>query len=248
MKKYKTIAEIKAANHDNDGHFFDRSAMKFFNSKIESGPIKGAYFITSEKYRIGDTKKYSVRYATEKGSIEEAGKFQKFHTKEDARDFIRTLPTEFITALEIARNEINGKTEKGLFVKYCLTKDTHIGKAARYICENWEMLGYSWLNHLATDFVKTKSLNTHTEKDTEQTEVIFLIHPVNGELMAYFPKEEYGFNGYRNDLKTCYAHIGQHSACAPEYAKECRPAKPEEYKELQTELEGMGYNLIVSNF
>lgn len=77
------------------------------------------------------------------------------------------------------------------------------------------------------------------------TLVKFRVHPVNNDLMAFFPQLKYGYNGYRNDLKTCYSHIGQHSACAKEYEQECRPATPEEYKELKEELESIGYVLKV---
>jgi hypothetical protein len=83
-------------------------------------------------------------------------------------------------------------------------------------------------------------------QDNHKTFVKFLIHPTNGELIAYFPYMKYGFNGYRHDLKTCYAHVGQHSSCAPEYAKECRYAKETEYSDLKKELESLGYNLKLS--
>lgn len=77
------------------------------------------------------------------------------------------------------------------------------------------------------------------------TLVKFRIHPVSGELFAFFPQLKYGFNGYRNDLKTCYAHIGQHSACAKEYEQESRAARPNEYNPLKSELESIGYNLKI---
>ena len=77
------------------------------------------------------------------------------------------------------------------------------------------------------------------------TKVKFLVHTGNGELYAFFPQLRYGFNGYRNDLKTAYAHVGQHSACAIEYVNESRYATESEYKELKKELEGQGYELIV---
>lgn len=39
---------------------------------------------------------------------------------------------------------------------------------------------------------------------------------------------------------TCYAHIGQHSACSPEwYRSTQRPATPEEYSDLLRELRGI---------
>lgn len=71
--------------------------------------------------------------------------------------------------------------------------------------------------------------------------VKFLIHP-DGDLMAYFPYMKADNKGN----KTCYAHIGQHSACSPEYAKECRYAGTNEYGDLKTELESIGYELRIS--
>jgi hypothetical protein len=75
--------------------------------------------------------------------------------------------------------------------------------------------------------------------------VKFLVHKWNGELYAFFPQLRYAPNGYRNDLKIAYSHIGQHSACAIEYVNESRYATESEYKDLKKELEGQGYELIV---
>jgi hypothetical protein len=83
------------------------------------------------------------------------------------------------------------------------------------------------------------------EKDKQKTLVIFKSEL--GGVVAIFPKLKYGFNGYRNDLVTCYSHIGQHSACAPEYFKNLPNAKEKEYLPLKKELENIGYNLTVKN-
>lgn len=81
-----------------------------------------------------------------------------------------------------------------------------------------------------------------------KTKVQFLVHPENitfpgdpGDLFAYFPEEP----ADRNGNMTSYSHIGQHSACSPDYAAESRPATPEEYAALKAELESIGYNLQV---
>lgn len=83
---------------------------------------------------------------------------------------------------------------------------------------------------------------------TDKTEVILLLDKGDGdeqgELFAYFPKENYTANGL---LKSCYATVGQHSGCAPDYAITCEEAQPHRYKALKTELEGLGYNLHVLN-
>jgi len=65
-----------------------------------------------------------------------------------------------------------------------------------------------------------------------KTKIQFLIHPDEPEVFAYFPDLDFDLQGN----KTCYAHIGQHGACNPAYAQECRGATKEEYKALKTEL------------
>jgi hypothetical protein len=42
-----------------------------------------------------------------------------------------------------------------------------------------------------------------------------------------------------------YMHIGQHSEASIDFVRDCRLAKPEEYAELKTELESLGYDLII---
>lgn len=78
--------------------------------------------------------------------------------------------------------------------------------------------------------------------------VQFLVNekdPKNPDVFAYFPEENHDIAG---KYKTAYSHIGQHSACHPEYARESRPATPEEYADLKAELENqVGYNLEVIN-
>jgi len=68
--------------------------------------------------------------------------------------------------------------------------------------------------------------------------VVFLKDTQDGEVFAYFPFEE-----WCNGTMTCYAHIGQHSACHPNYAKECREATMVEYLDLFNELQSIGYKL-----
>ena len=83
-------------------------------------------------------------------------------------------------------------------------------------------------------------------------QVKFLIHTIPGEMhgekctwesdiFAYFPGEMADSKG--NFMS--YAHIGQHSGCHPDYAKESRPATPAEYADLKAELESIGYSLEI---
>lgn len=72
-----------------------------------------------------------------------------------------------------------------------------------------------------------------------KTSVIFRTDE-NGECLAVFPYEI----ADRQGNCTCYAHLGQHSACSYDYVlKETKPCK--NYVELKAELERIGYNLEV---
>ncbi len=75
------------------------------------------------------------------------------------------------------------------------------------------------------------------------TKVLFLKEKDGDGVFAYFPELV-----HNNDLKTCYAHIGQHSACHPDYAKECTEAPINQFLDLLQELISIGYNdLLVMN-
>lgn len=64
-----------------------------------------------------------------------------------------------------------------------------------------------------------------------------------GDVFAYFP--DIIHNG---ESKTCYAHVGQHSACHPDYLKGKKQASVEAYFDLYRELIGQGYgDLVVLN-
>jgi hypothetical protein len=60
-----------------------------------------------------------------------------------------------------------------------------------------------------------------------------------GDVTAVFPTLP-GSN--RPSSMTCYAHVGQHSACDKEWYRTTRPATPEEYRSLHKELIGQGYD------
>lgn len=80
------------------------------------------------------------------------------------------------------------------------------------------------------------------KKDDFKTDVIFRKFPEDGEIIALFPYDIYNHRGGINS----YMHIGQHgeaeySACF----KNAVPAKENEYKDLKSELESLGYNLNI---
>lgn len=65
------------------------------------------------------------------------------------------------------------------------------------------------------------------------------------QVFAFFPHDEWSRNG-REVFYTSYSHIGQHSGCSKAYVKECQKATPEQYAALKKELEGIGYEVIVT--
>jgi hypothetical protein len=79
----RSIAELKELNRANGGCWFEPSSMRFFGSRIESGIIRGRYFITSEQPPHGP-RKYSVRSFDAKGSVDTVGEFCDYTTKADA--------------------------------------------------------------------------------------------------------------------------------------------------------------------
>lgn len=80
------------------------------------------------------------------------------------------------------------------------------------------------------------------------TLVKFLKDRETNEVFAYFPNINYNERLYGSSQKESYSHIGQHSACSVEYSLECEEANKEEYSELLTELEQIGYSdLVVAN-
>lgn len=77
------------------------------------------------------------------------------------------------------------------------------------------------------------------------TLVKFRINERTQDLFAFFPQLNYNTQLYGLELKTAYSHVGQHSSCHIEYAKEGRPATPFEYMPLKQELEQIGYTLKI---
>ncbi len=80
------------------------------------------------------------------------------------------------------------------------------------------------------------------KKDKNKTKVQFLVDK-EGKWppFAYFPEEI----ADRQQNRISYAHVGQHSACSPEYVAECREATKKERQSLIEELESIGYRLDI---
>ena len=81
-------------------------------------------------------------------------------------------------------------------------------------------------------------------KDTTQTPVIFRMYRTNPKTcFALFP-----YAGQGQGRVTCYEHVGQHGeALYLSTMGITRPATAEEYADLKSELETIGYNLKVIN-
>jgi hypothetical protein len=89
-RNIETISDLKALNRENGGCWFEPSTMRFFNSRIESGIIKGQYFITSEKHDE-EARRFTVRSFDGQGDIDTVGEFQAYRSKDEARKAIKVL-------------------------------------------------------------------------------------------------------------------------------------------------------------
>ena len=75
-----------------------------------------------------------------------------------------------------------------------------------------------------------------------KTRVIFRVY--KGELLALFPAVSGTVN--KPWHCSCYAHVGQHSACNPsEVMRHSRAATRAEYQDLARELRRTGYTLQI---
>ena len=88
VASYRTMAQIKNANTDADGVFFRPDMMQVFDTHLEGGPVRGRFFITSERFISMRGKSYARRFtlreAMPDGSIATVGEFQQHATKADA--------------------------------------------------------------------------------------------------------------------------------------------------------------------
>jgi len=87
----ETIAQLKALNEKNGGCWFGASEMRFFGTRIESGIIRGRFFITSEQRESDTPRKFSVRSFDAQGDVDTVGEFHAYGTKDEA---IAAIPTE----------------------------------------------------------------------------------------------------------------------------------------------------------
>lgn len=83
-ERIESIADLRRLNEKNGGCWFQSSEMRFFGTRIESGIIRGKYFVTSEQQDEGRPRKFSLRSFDDEGSVDTVGKFHSFSTKADA--------------------------------------------------------------------------------------------------------------------------------------------------------------------
>ena len=94
-----TMADIRYANRSKGFHFFDRAAMRFFDSRVVSAPYQGAggcFFITSEQFHgsggYSAPRKFTIRqFDPISGDVGTAGQFNEILHIEDARLLARKL-------------------------------------------------------------------------------------------------------------------------------------------------------------
>lgn len=90
--RYLSMADVKRANKQIGNYWFSPDTMRFFNSRIESGLIRGRYFVTSEAYDEDAPRRYSIRVAHDGGSIDTVGDFQGYQTLSEALAAADLLP------------------------------------------------------------------------------------------------------------------------------------------------------------
>jgi len=89
-----SIADLKRLNEQNGGCWFEPSTMRFFRGRIESGILRGRYFVSSEQFDDNTPRKYTLRSFDDKGSVDTVGEFQAHRSKADAISAIPATETE----------------------------------------------------------------------------------------------------------------------------------------------------------
>lgn len=85
--KFDSVDQLKRKVTASGSHFFDRAAMRFFDSRIIDQLWGQRFFVTSES--DGDNpRRYTVRYVYEhegRLTVEDLGGFQRFKTLDSAK-------------------------------------------------------------------------------------------------------------------------------------------------------------------
>lgn len=89
-KQFTSMSEVREANKAAGYHFFDKATIRFFKSRIEAGPFKANYFITSEQFEQ-EPRRYTIRQAFANGSVMTVGEFQEYETLKEAKAAIKRI-------------------------------------------------------------------------------------------------------------------------------------------------------------
>lgn len=76
---FYSIEAIKQANKEVGQHFFDKSTMRFFDSRV-CRKVIGNYFVTSERFDSTSPRRYTLRSVDDRNCIGTIGEFQGFAT------------------------------------------------------------------------------------------------------------------------------------------------------------------------
>lgn len=91
---FTNMAQVRAANSAINGHWFDKSTLRFFRSRVGRKLYRFKYFITSEKFSYDSERLFSIREVKKDGRIETVGEFQAYRTRSAAMAAIKRLRAE----------------------------------------------------------------------------------------------------------------------------------------------------------
>jgi hypothetical protein len=101
-----TLDQVKRVAYSAGSHWFDRSALRFFNSHISETvyPVPGgALFVSSERFRglyePDRERLYTVRSCSVDGDIKTVGDFQQWRTAKQAHARAKFLQSEGFSLL-----------------------------------------------------------------------------------------------------------------------------------------------------
>jgi hypothetical protein len=81
--RFTSIDDIKAANKAAGQHWFSKSTLAFFSSRIGGTVYGGKFFVTSER-GPDNVRRYTVRVARPDGQVETTGTFQRYASRSGA--------------------------------------------------------------------------------------------------------------------------------------------------------------------
>jgi hypothetical protein len=89
---FNNMSELRTKNKELGHKFFDRSLMRQFNSKVESGLYRGRWFIMSDKGREQVAKrKYKLWEACPSGEIVSAGDASGYNDFDSAKQALKGI-------------------------------------------------------------------------------------------------------------------------------------------------------------